>query len=157
VQVESTFSAAAGRARPSFLQDYPRIDFDTELNDVPDKTVVVVEFPLAQPILETRRGIPYGFSHGAWAASESQISNLRSQDLAGFADGIVPAIRWSHYQFEQGGVAILDRGLPGRELTGQTPVLFLLNARKFMGYPCPWLSGRGRHNFSYALVAHDVG
>jgi hypothetical protein len=151
VQVESTFFGG-GRSRQvlHFYKDYPRIDFDTELNDIPDKTVVVVEFPLARPILETRRGIPYGFSHGAWRAQNSS--------LAGFADGIVPALRWSHYQFEQGGVAILDRGLPGRELTGQTPVLFLLNAQeRYMGYPCTWLSGRGRHHFSYALVAHDVG
>ena len=118
------------------------------MNDIPDKTVVVAEFPLAQPIQETRRGIPYGFSHGAWAA--------KNPNLAGFADGIVAAIRWSHYQFERGGVAILDRGLPGRELTGQTPVLFLLNAQDiYMGYPWRWLSGRGRHNLSFALVAHD--
>ena len=150
VQVESTFFGD-GNARQvlHFYKDYPRIDFDVELNDIPDKTVVVAELPLAQPILETRRGIPYGFSHGAWA--------VKNPSLAGFADGIVAAIRWSHYQFERGGVAILDRGLPGRELTGRTPVLFLLNAQEiYMGYPCAWLSGRGRHNFSFALVAHDA-
>jgi len=157
VQVESTFFGD-GNAKQvlHFYKDYPRIDFDVELNDIPDKTVVVAEFPLAQPILETRRGIPYGFSHGAWAARGSQIPDLKSQGPAGFADGILAAVRWSHYQFERGGVAILDRGLTGRELTGQTPVLFLLNAQEiYMGYPCAWLSGRGRHNFSFALVAHD--
>jgi hypothetical protein len=149
VRVESTFyGAGVSEQKLSFYKDYPRIDFDVELNDIPDKTVVVAEFPLAQPIQETRRGIPYGFSHGAWAAKDP--------NLAGFADGIVAAIRWSHYQFERGGVAILDRGLPGRELTGQTPVLFLLNAQDiYMGYPCSWLSGRGRHSLSFALVAHE--
>ncbi|GEM_PF-228377 len=157
VQIDSTFFGG-GRQRQAlhFYKNHPRIDFDVELNDVPDKTVVVTEFPLAQPILETRRGIPYGFSHGAW--------DKRDPDLAGYAEGIVPAIRWSHYQFERGGVAILDRGLPGRELSrnesseqaGRTPVLFLLNAQDiYMGYPCAWLSGQGRHTFSYALVAHD--
>jgi len=154
VRVESTFYGG-GRSQQTlhFYKDYPRIDFDTELNDVPDKTVVVAEFPLAQRILETRRGIPYGFSHGAWPVGAKEISPLSP---AGFADGIVAAVRWSHYQSEQGGVAILDRGLPGRELTGRTPVLFLLNAQDiYMGYPCAWLSGRGRHSFSYALVAHD--
>jgi hypothetical protein len=153
VQVETRDFASlqgSGKTRQTlhFYKDYPRIDFDVELNDIPDKTVVVAEFPLAQPIQETRRGIPYGFSHGAWAA--------KNTNLAGFADGIVAAIRWSHYQFERGGVAILDRGLPGRELDGQTPVLFLLNAQEiYMGYPCAWLSGRGRHNLSFALIAHD--
>jgi hypothetical protein len=149
VEVESTF-LGGGDAKQTmrFYGDYPRIDFDVELNDVPDKTVVVVEFPLAEPILETRRGIPYGLSHGAWKATD--------RDLPGFADGIVAAIRWSHYQCAQGGVAVLDRGLPGRELTDNTPVLFLLNAQDiYMGYPCAWLSGRGRHRFSFALVAHD--
>ncbi len=149
VRVESAFyGGGASEQKLYFYKDYPRIDFDVDLNDIPDKTVVVAEFPLAQSIQETRRGIPYGFSHGAWAA--------KNASLAGFADGIVAAIRWSHYQFERGGVAILDRGLPGRELTGQTPVLFLLNAQEiYMGYRCAWLSGRGRHNLSFALVAHD--
>ncbi len=149
VRFESTFyGGGAAFQTLHFYKDYPRVDFDTELNDIPDKTVVVAEFPLAQPILEMRRGIPYGFSHGAWAQ--------KNPSLAGLADGIVPAIRWSHYQSEQSGVALIDRGLSGRELTGQTPVLFLLNAQEiYMGYPCAWLSGRGRHTFSYALAAHD--
>ena len=149
VQTDSVFFGG-GTARQTlhFHKRYPRIDFDVELNDVPDKTVVLAEFPLAQAIRETRRGIPYGLSHGTWEAKDP--------NLAGYADGIVAAIRWSHYQCERGGVAILDRGLPGRELTGRTPALFLLNAQDiYMGYPCAWLSGDGRHNFSFALVAHD--
>jgi len=149
VRTDSSFlDGRNARQTLHFYKDNPRIDFDVELNDVPDKTVIVAEFPLAQPIQETRRGIPYGFSHGAWVA--------KNPNLSGFADGIVAAIRWSHYQFERGGVAILDRGLPGRELDGQTPVLFLLNAQEiYMGYPCAWLSGRGRHSLSFALVAHE--
>jgi hypothetical protein len=129
-----------------FYRDHPRIDFETEVKDIPDKTVVLVEFPLAEPILETRRGIPFGFSHGAWSKPNPQ--------LAGFADGILAAIRWSHYQSARGGVALLDRGLPGRELTGNTPTLLLLNALDiYMGYPCAWLSGRGKQRLSYALMA----
>ena len=133
-----------------FYKDSPRIDFDTELNDLPDKTVVVAEFPLAGEIKETRRGIPYGFSHGAWGTAPNP-------DLPGFADGIQAAIRWSDYTLAGGGgVAILDRGLPGRELTGHTPVLFLLNAQDtYMGYPGGWLSGKGTQRASFALVAHE--
>jgi len=148
VTTDSSLLGGAVRQTLHFYKDHPRIDFDVELNDVPDKTIVLAEFPLAEPIQETRRGIPYGFSHGAW--------EKKDPSLAGFADGIVAAIRWSHYEFERGGVALLDRGLPGRELTGRTPALFLLNAQEiYMGYPCAWLSGRGRHSFSFALVAHD--
>jgi len=148
VTTDSSLLGGAVRQTLHFYKDSARVDFDVELNDVPDKTIVVAEFPLAEPIQETRRGIPYGFSHGAW--------EKKNPSLAGFADGIVAAIRWSHYQSEHSGVAILDRGLPGRELTGRTPVLFLLDAQEiYMGYPCAWLSGRGRHNFSFALVAHE--
>ena len=150
VEARTTFFAGGQfRQRIHFYSDSPRIDFDTEVNDIPQRTVVVAEFPLARDIAETRRGIPYGFSHGAWARP--------NPDLSGYADGIQAAIRWSDYQLvDGGGIALLDRGLPGRELTGRTPVLFLLNAQDtYMGYPCPWLSGKGAHRASYALVAHD--
>jgi hypothetical protein len=54
------------RREMRFYADFPRIDFVTDLDDIPDRTVVVAEFPLADSITEVRRGIPYGFSHGAW-------------------------------------------------------------------------------------------
>jgi hypothetical protein len=132
-----------------FHKDYPRIDCETELEDIPDKTIVVAEFPLAEPIQEVRRGVPYGFSHGAWATPDS--------NLHGWTKNILPAVRWSHYAFAGGGgVAILDRGLTGRELTDKTPILFLLNATDhYYGYPNAWLSGKGKHRLSYALVAHE--
>jgi len=132
-----------------FHRDHPRIDFVTELEDIPDRTVVIAEFPLAEDILEVRRGIPYGFSHGAWARA--------NPDLHGWTKGIVPAVRWSHYTLASGGgVAILDRGLTGRELNERTPIIYLLNAvDKYYGYPNPWLSGQGKHRLEYALVAHE--
>jgi hypothetical protein len=68
----------------------------------------------------------------------------------------MPAVRWSHYTFTDGGVAILDRGLAARELHGNTPVLFLMNAHDiYMGYRCSWLSGKPRQKFEFALYAHD--
>ncbi len=132
-----------------FYADHPRIDFETELTDIADRTVVVAEFPLAEDILEVRRGIPYGFSHGAWSKP--------NPDLHGWTQGITPAVRWSHYTLAGGGgVAILDRGLTGRELTARTPILFLLNATdKYYGYPNAWLSGKGARTLEYALVAHE--
>jgi alpha-mannosidase len=150
VQVRSTFYGGGAASQTiHFYRESPRIDFDVELNDLPDKTVVVAEFPLAGEIKETRRGIPYGFSHAAWGDPQSE--------LAGYADGIQAAIRWSHYTLAGGGgVAILDRGLPGRELTGNTPVVFLLNAQDtYLGYPGGWLSGQGPQRAAFALLAHD--
>lgn len=133
-----------------FYHDSPRIDFQTELNDIPDHTVVVAEFPLAGSPTEIRRGIPFGFSHGAWAKANSGLS--------GVTQGILPAVRWSDYELPGGGgVALLDRGLPGREINGQTPIVFLYNAvDDYRGYPNAWLSGKGRHRLEYALVVRDA-
>jgi alpha-mannosidase len=123
-----------------FFQDSPRVEFETELNDIPNLTVVVAEFPVAMAPGEIRRGIPFGFSR-----DDGTIS------------GIVPAVRWTDYATPgNGGVALLDRGVPGREINSNTPVLYLLNATdKYYGYTNTWLSGQGRHRFEYALVAHD--
>lgn len=150
VAVESEFfGGGLCRRVMRFYNNYPRIDFDTELNDTPDRTVVVAEFPLADEITEVRRGIPYGFSHGAWTKA-----NLA---LHGWTKGITPAVRWSHYALAGGGgVAILDRGLTGRELNDKIPILYLLNASdKYYGYPNAWLSGRGKHRLAYALITHE--
>jgi alpha-mannosidase len=150
VRAEGTFHGGGVCVRTAtFYKDYPRIDFTTELNDIPDRTIVIAEFPLAPAVTEIRRGVPYGFSHGAWERHDP--------DLPGWTTGICPAVRWSHYALENGaGFAILDRGLSGREITGRTPLVFLLNATdKYYGYPNAWLSGQGRHLLEYAIVAHD--
>ncbi len=133
-----------------FYHHYPRIDFETEVEDLPNLTVLVAEFPLAEPINEVRRGIPYGFSHGAWARP--------NPELHGWTKGIVPAVRWSHYALAGGGgVAIFDRGLTGRELDGQTPIIYLCNATdKYYGHPNSWLSGAGKHHLAYAIMAHEA-
>jgi len=149
VRVDGTFiDGTPLRQTIDFFRDHPRIDFDVETSDIPNATVVLAEVPLAGDIAQVRRGVPYGFSHGAWA--------VKNPALTGYADGIQAAIRWSHYQLTGGGgVAILDRGLPGRELNDSTPTVFFLNAQDtYMGYPCAWLSGRGKHHASFALVAH---
>jgi hypothetical protein len=128
--------------------EYPRIDFETELNDLPDGAIALTEFPLIGDISEVRRGVPYGFSHGAW--------HTPNPELPGWTKGITPAVRWSHYEMTKfASFAIFDRGLSGRELDGKTPLLFLYNAvEKYRGYPNAWLSGAGRHVLRYALTAH---
>ena len=92
-----------------FYRHSPRIDFVTETTDVPDGTVVSVEFPLAETIQEVHRGIPFGFSVGDASNADSPTAAMVS--------GIVPAIRYSDYALQGGGgVALLDRGVPGRSL-----------------------------------------
>jgi hypothetical protein len=128
--------------------NHPRIDFETELNDIPDYTVVVAEFPLLDEIREVRRGIPYGFAHAAWARP--------NPDLHGWAAGTVPAVRWIDFSFVNGGgCALLDQGLSGRELNDRTPLIYLLNSEDtYRGYVNPWLSGWGKHVLPYSLIAY---
>jgi len=150
VEITSNFyGGALSRRVMRFYKDYPRIDFETEVQDIPDITVVVAEFPLADEITEIRRGIPSGFSHGAWSKP--------NPDLAGWTKGIVPTVRWIDYSLAGGGgAAIFDRGLTGRELNEKTPIIYLLNAvDKYYQYPNAWLSGKGKHHSEYALYAHE--
>ena len=149
VEVKSEFYGGAPMVRlMRFYKNSQRIDFETELNDIPDLTVVMSEFPLAEMPFEIRRGIPFGFSQAPWSTP--------NEKLYGLADGIMPAVRWSDYSFLDGsGVAILDRGLSGREINDKTPVIYLYNATdKYYGYISPWLSGKGKHRLEYALVPH---
>ncbi len=151
VEITSVFHGGGASSRViCFNKHYPRIDFTATLNDLPDETVVVAEFPLADTPREIRRGVPFGFSHGAWPEPRP--------DLDGITAGIQPAVRWSDYELPSGaGLAILDCGLPGREITGRTPVIFLYNAvEKYYGYPNSWLSGSGTHQLHYALAVRDT-
>jgi alpha-mannosidase len=127
------------------FEGHPRIEFEIELNDVPNYTVVFADFPLTRDIAEVRRGVPFGFSHGAWQSP--------NPDLHGWTNGIVPAVRWSDYTTVNGGVAIFDRGLSGRELNGRTASIYLINAEdKYWGYENEWLTGKGRHALEFALM-----
>ena len=149
--VETTCAFRGGELKRvvRFYKDSPRIDFVTETNDVPAVAMITAEFPLASNIMEARRGIPYGFSHGAWAEPNPA--------LPGLAKGINPAIRWSHYTLaDGGGVGFLDRGVTGRELDGNTVIVHLLNANDFyIVGPAEWISGKGKQRFEYGLVAHE--
>ena len=143
------FGGKTSRRLIRFYNHHPRIDFETEVEDLPNLTVLVAEFPLAEAVNEVRRGIPYGFSHGAWAQPNAE--------LHGWTKGIVPAVRWSHYSLAfGGGVALFDRGVTGREIDDRTPIVYLYNATdKYYGHPNPWLSGAGKHSFAYAFMAHE--
>ncbi len=151
VEVRGKFyGGGAIRRTIRFYNDYPRIDFETELNDVPNYTVVVSEFPLAQDVLEIRRGIPFGFSHGSWSKPDPE--------LHGWTKGIVPAVRWIDYTLAGGGgFAIFDRGLTGREIEGRVPIIYLMNAEdKYAGYENDWLSGKGKHVLPYSVLARET-
>jgi alpha-mannosidase len=149
VEVTGIFYGAPIRRSIRFYANHPRIDFETEMYNIPEHHVVFAEFPLAEDILEVRRGIPFGFSHGVWSQP--------NPDLHGWTKGIVPAVRWIDFSLDGGGFAIFDRGLSGRELDGRTPIVFLLNAEdKYWGYDNPWLSGKGKHVLEYSIAGRDT-
>jgi alpha-mannosidase len=141
---------ASCRRLMRFERESPRIDCVTELTDLPDRTVTLAEFPLAETPSEVRRGIPFGFAHAAWDRPDP------SRD--GWMQGITPAVRWSDYSLPRGngGLALLDRGVTGREIDRNIPALYLCNATDtYHGYPNAWLSGRGQHRLEYALLVRD--
>lgn len=148
VEVTGTFCGSALLRRLRFHHDHPRIDFEAELNDIPNYTVVVAEFPLAEEVTEIRRGIPYGFAHSSWSGSD--------RGLPGWNRGIVPAVRWMDFELNPGGgIALFDRGLTGREINANTPILYLLNAEdEYHKFPNDWTSGKGRHVLPYAIYPH---
>jgi len=125
-----------------FYRDHPRIDLDTRLDLKADDVLVGVDFPLAAEVVKRSRGIPYGFSS----------VDPRAAD----AFGILPSIRWSSYELASGaGLALLDRGLTGHELTGRTVTLGLVNAvSRYRKRSNEMLRGQGVRDFSYALVPH---
>jgi alpha-mannosidase len=150
VDIRSNFCGGGELRRVlRFHKQSPRIDLLTETNNVPPGTSLSVEFPLAERITEVRRGIPYGFSHGAWARKDS--------GLTGITKGIIPAIRWSHYSLAGGGgVALMDRGAPGRELVDSTPILLLHNVcDKYYNRQVIWMNHKGGQTYEYALVIHE--
>ena len=150
IEVTGTFQGSRLTRSIRLYHDHPRIDFETELNNVPDYTVVYAAFPLAQDITEVRRGIPYGFSHGAWSTPNPA--------LHGWTRGILPAVRWIDFQMDGvGSFTLLNRGLCGHELNGRTPLIYLMNSEeKYWAYPSPWTSGRGKHAVEYALFPHEA-
>lgn len=138
--------------------EQPRIDFETELEKVPDGTIVTAEFPLADDIRMNRRGIPYGFSEWKDRRQLPRDAYLDYYQVAlKDADAILPAVQWSDHELVTGdGVAVLDRGLPGREVNGRTVSLHLLNSvSDYRGLSNAWLSGKPPQSFSYAVVAHE--
>ena len=157
------FSKGDAQRIITVYNNYPRIDFDVYLKDVPDKTLVVSEFTFAEEAVSTRRGIPNGFVEEKWPEGEKGYdmellppwvpdATYKVQE-----EGILPVIQWSDYQFANGsGLALLDRGLPGRENHNNSVCIFLkLAAEKYMGYPNPWLSGKGTHHYQYAIIGYD--
>ncbi len=148
LEATGNFCGSVLKRRARFYHAYPRIDFETELNDVPNYTVVVAEFPLAEDVTEIRRGIPYGFAHSSWSDPE--------RGFPGWNRGIVPAVRWMDFELKGGGgVALFDRGLTGREIDGNTPILYVLNAEdEYHKFPNEWTTGKGRHLLPYALCPH---
>ena len=94
-----------------FYKQYPRIDFQTELDDLPDGTVVVAIFSLAETPKEIRRGIPFGFC--------AMTTGCRAS-LGGPLERLHAALLWQRCG--------LSPGLrPDRlRINGKTPVVYSL-------------------------------
>ena len=150
VKISSSFHGGGRLLRTiRFYNNSRRIDFVTQTENIPPETILSVHFPLADQITEVRRGIPYGFSHGPWAQSDSR--------LTGIIKDIFPVIRWSDYNLNGGGgVALLDRGLPARELVDNTIILLLHNVcDTYYNRKVTWMNHIGKQTYEYALVIRE--
>ncbi|MEO6136560.1 MAG: glycoside hydrolase family 38 C-terminal domain-containing protein [Ginsengibacter sp.] len=130
----------------TIYHQYPRIDFDIQLSDLADKTINFTDFNFAAEIINTKRGIPGGF------ATETP------DELIAREEGIHPVIEWSSYDLSNGtSFAILDRALPGREVGKQMVSMMLYAASNiYMQIDGGWLTGKGKHNISFAVCAFDT-
>ncbi len=126
-----------------------RIDFRTTLWNVPDKTVVSAQFPFSTDVKYLRRGIPYGFTEGEWSSFNPNFPSTTK--------GITPVVYWSEYELKnKTNIALLDRGLTGREYDNKTALVFLMATTKtYHGYPNPWLDGDGEQSFEYSLYVRE--
>jgi alpha-mannosidase len=138
---------------------HPRIDFQVRLDLHVQDVLIVADIPLLGDVLERTRGIPYGFEsrdpRHPFVPPEYHMTG--EEKAIGYTESMLPAIRWSAYrQAGSGGLAILDRGLPLREVHGSLVILGLVNAvTKYEGkYPNELLGSQGRNVFSYALVPY---
>lgn len=149
VEIRSSFFGGGELRRAiRFYNDSPRIDFITETNGSPDGTILSAEFPMGDDVVELRRGIPFGFSRG------DCVNGV--QGVTGLTKGVLPTIRWSDYTFKSGGgLALLDRGVTGRELVGNTAILMLQNAcETYMKIPVAWIGDQRKQTYSYAILPH---
>jgi len=159
--VESLSGGGSVCRRLRFFDGQPVIDADIEMNDVPEDLLVSVDFPLATAITRDARAVPFGFSERDPRHPALPPDHFLMTDHAqhGINAAAVPAVGWSWHGNERGtGLALLDRGVPGRESHRQTASLLLMNTSAgFRGMPNRWLSGAGRHSFRYALLATARG
>ncbi|MGC8669130.1 MAG: glycoside hydrolase family 38 C-terminal domain-containing protein [Chthonomonadales bacterium] len=115
-------------------KDIPRIDCSTELDWRGSSRIVAIRFRIGGNVT-TACGIPYG-----------QVQR---------GDGFFPTVGWSDHSAGAGGLALLDRGIPNREIYGHDIALLVLNSvPQYMGHPCPSLAGNGKQVFEYALIPH---
>jgi alpha-mannosidase len=142
-----------------FHHEFPRVDFETQLDLHADEALITVDFPLAADVRERTRGIPYGFAaidpkHPFRPLPEYAVGEAQHY---GFSDAILPAVGWSDYQLAGGfGTALFSEGLAAHELNGRTVTLGLFNAHaKYNGWPNKLMAGQGTHHFRYALAPHN--
>jgi len=132
-----------------------RIEFDTQTAHVPMKWVVSASFGLSGPISQQLRGVTLGYERDTPRPLRDPAATRMTYDqtLLGLNDTVAPAIRWSSHVGADGGFALLDRGLLGREWGADVADILLLNTEPdYRGKPNELLSGVPELRYAYALV-----
>lgn len=132
------------------------IDLSVTLEDVPEDAIVYLDYRLRTDIATEIRGLPYGYAERDLSEptpfAESEL--LFDHQLLGVHDTIAPAVRWSAHLDEFGvGVAVLDRGTPGREtLQDSLRVMLAATSQHYRGIENAWLSGAGEQRFELRMA-----
>lgn len=145
-----------------FYEDFPRIDFEIELELRRTDVLATVDFVFAGRVVRRTRGIPFGFSEGPpeenWLEPEPYfLARAAEHNLLGYSAAVMPSLGWSDYRLAGGGgLTLIDEGLPMHEFAPDRLTLGLINAvATYRGLPNEELRGIGRRGFRFALLPHE--
>lgn len=136
IRIEGRLGSSPVTRSLVLYRDIPRIDCRTELDWRGSSRLVAIRVRLKSG-LQAVCGVPYGHVQRG--------------------DGFYPTVGWSDHSSASGGLTVLDRGIPNREISGNDLGLLILNSvPQYMGHPCPSLAANGRQIFEYSLIPHGA-
>ena len=133
-----------------------RIEFETSTQNVPNGLLVSARFSLPDNISYQNRGTPFGFVQDK-PSELRDLEHLKSfydHKNLGLNSTIGPAMGWSsHLTASQKGVAILDKGLAGRQWGDSFADILLAHTQaNYRGKKNELLSGKSELKYNYAIV-----
>lgn len=136
------------------------IEFETQTKNMPDGILLSARFDFTDNINHQLRATPFGFDRDKPRVKRviEKVKLGYDQIKLGVNETIGPALGWSsHLNSAKIGLAILDRGLLGRQWNDRHVDILLGNTQpSYRGKKNELLSGKPELNYQYAvLIATD--